>query len=278
MRGILHTLPYNCPLAPFAHFPDLIATRWLIFTANQFTVVPITDLVVEHLSNIAPNSRFRLSSSRDWPITWPSTIWAYVHYKPTQPCNHFYYYLHCWINRRRRPYTLRTDSSSCFRRTGRSARHSTNSGYESEEWTCTARTARWEWARRSHVRSWQPHRSRYAGTYGDDEDDTPATIAPIETNPRKLPEHLNLLCIEDSTDEKTRLLSYHVAARRAMKEKKKKSSGSASHNRRIHQSTLWGPIPRREEKSFKIPYQLTRKLAPASDGTRCAEDKIKPAT
>ena len=132
-RGILHTLPYNCPLVLFAHLPEFVAARMSIFktstrpsditafqilhgrpfnakidghlefgsycqvsdtkmsnsmeartlgsialgqihngtgtcrflslhtgklfTANHFTVLPITDLVVKHLNNMAEKDK-----------------------------------------------------------------------------------------------------------------------------------------------------------------------------------------------------------------------------
>ena len=38
-RGILHTLPYNCPLVLFAHLPEFVAARMSIFKSSTRPVI-----------------------------------------------------------------------------------------------------------------------------------------------------------------------------------------------------------------------------------------------
>ena len=204
------------------------------FTANHFTVLPITDLVVEHLNNMAKKDKI---PTRE-PIFRPHGENLYDESSIPETK----------IDLTPDPTTLGTPITITTDETDEEdfpvpiLTSPTNSEESTErQLVRPIRGVEAQAEAAPYIRSNEDVDSdRIAGEHShidpempeliddsDDEDDAydPPTIkTPAETAPhrstrnRKAPDRLNLLCVEDSHKEKTQLLSYHMTARRAMKE------------------------------------------------------------
>ena len=108
---------------------------------------------------------------------------------------------------------------------------------------------------------------------------TPAEIAPRRsTRDRKAPDRLTLLCVEDSHEEKTQLLSYHMTARRAMKKISLQARPAIIDEltNRVLTGQLWEDLtPNQRKRILRSHINITLKRAPTSDGTGRTMDKIK---
>ena len=135
----------------------------------------------------------------------------------------------------------------------------------------------------SHIDPEMPDISDEDDTYDPPLIKTPAEIAPRRsTRDRKAPDRLNLLCVEDSHEEKTRLLSYHMTARRAMKEIPLQARPAIIDEltnltkKGVLTGRLWEDLtPNQRKRILRSHTNITHKRAPTSDGTGRTMDKVK---
>ena len=111
-------------------------------------------------------------------------------------------------------------------------------------------------------------------------DEAAAYQRPIRT--KRAPERLNLSCIEDTDTDKGHHLSYHMTARRAMKEISDKARPAIIDEltnltkKGVLTGRHWGDItPTQRLRVLRSHTNVTHKVTPASDGTDQTEDKVK---
>ena len=113
----------------------------------------------------------------------------------------------------------------------------------------------------------------------DDKYDPPTIKTPAEIAPRRSTrDRLTLLCVEDSHEEKTQLLSYHMTARRAMKKISLQARPAIIDEltNRVLTGQLWEDLtPNQRKRILRSHINITHKRAPTSDGTGRTMDEIK---
>ena len=111
-------------------------------------------------------------------------------------------------------------------------------------------------------------------------DEPAACQRPIRT--KRAPERLNLSCIEDTYTDKVHHLSYHMTARRAMKEIPDKARPAIIDEltnltkKGVLTGRHWGDLtPTQRPRVLRSHTNVTHKVTPASDRTGQTEVKVK---